>query len=371
MTRAWIEPPEAARGHDPPAAVLSAPVLRRACACGGTPGPDGECAACKQTRLSLERRAAVHAGPEVAPPVVHDVLARAGRPLDTPTRTAMESQFGHDFGAVRVHTDERAAESARSVNALAYTVGRDVVFDRGRFAPETAAGRQLVAHELAHVVQQGAQPTPPVGSLEIGAEGSPLERAADAAVAAATDAPESAGPEAAESPHLARQVAPPAAGDAAAARVRQGWLDVGRQPHYGVCPVVLRTPMAIQTRNQEADEILWTVEALMTHQERMRTFLREHFGPDKDLRVTSVVKAGEHTAWRKMDVGRAGTTTWEELAAAAVDAGFWVHAEGVTLGGVAWPLSPLASGAHLDLYLRSNLGDFPMPTELPGEGVAT
>ncbi len=66
----------------------------------------------------------------------------------------MESRFGHDFSGVRIHTDAQAAESARALNALAYTVGRDIVFDAGRYSPRTSDGQKLIAHELAHVVQQ-------------------------------------------------------------------------------------------------------------------------------------------------------------------------------------------------------------------------
>jgi hypothetical protein len=66
----------------------------------------------------------------------------------------MESRFGHNFGDVRVHTDALAAESARSVNAVAYAVGRDVVFDARQYAPQSPAGEKLLAHELTHVVQQ-------------------------------------------------------------------------------------------------------------------------------------------------------------------------------------------------------------------------
>lgn len=77
-----------------------------------------------------------------------------GRPLDAATRVFFEPRFGQDFSHVRVHTDARAAESARSVNALAYTVGRDVVFGEGHYAPGTSVGRRLLAHELTHVVQQ-------------------------------------------------------------------------------------------------------------------------------------------------------------------------------------------------------------------------
>ena len=87
-----------------------------------------------------------------APPVVGEVLASHGRPLDADTREFMEPRFGHDFSRVRVHADERAAQSARDVNALAYTVGDDVVFARGRYAPESDAGRRLLAHESTHVI---------------------------------------------------------------------------------------------------------------------------------------------------------------------------------------------------------------------------
>lgn len=128
--------------------------LQRKCACGGTPGPTGECAQCRRKRLDLQRSAAGPSEFSAAPPIVHEVLRSPGRPLDTHTRAFMEGRFGHDFARVRVHTDERAAESARTVNALAYTVGTDVVFDTDRYAPATTAGRMLLAHELTHVVQQ-------------------------------------------------------------------------------------------------------------------------------------------------------------------------------------------------------------------------
>ena len=68
----------------------------------------------------------------------------------------MESRFGHDFSQVRVHVDSQAVESAGAVNALAYTVGRDIVFGPGRYAPQTSDGRRLLAHELTHVLQQHA-----------------------------------------------------------------------------------------------------------------------------------------------------------------------------------------------------------------------
>ena len=77
-----------------------------------------------------------------------------GKPLDITTKEFMESRFGYDFGNVRIHTDERATKSAYLVNALAYTVGNDIVFEEGQYNPNSLDGRKLLAHELTHVVQQ-------------------------------------------------------------------------------------------------------------------------------------------------------------------------------------------------------------------------
>jgi hypothetical protein len=90
----------------------------------------------------------------VAPAIVHDVLHKQGQPIEAARRAFMERRFGHDFSRVRVHADAEAARSARAVNALAYTVGADVVLDPARVHPDSTAGQRLLAHELAHVVQQ-------------------------------------------------------------------------------------------------------------------------------------------------------------------------------------------------------------------------
>src|SRR5512146_1332002 len=103
------------------------------------------------------QRTAVNASPvNQVPGIVHEVLRSPGQPLGPAERAYMEPRFGQDFSQVRVHTDEKAAASALSVNALAYTVGREIVFAAGQYLPATAAGRRLLAHELTHVVQQGA-----------------------------------------------------------------------------------------------------------------------------------------------------------------------------------------------------------------------
>jgi hypothetical protein len=91
--------------------------------------------------------------PSVASPRVEQVLSEGGQPLDSATRSFFEPRFGMDFGEVRVHTGENAAQSAHELGALGYTSGEHIVFGKGQFAPTTGAGRRLLAHELSHVSQ--------------------------------------------------------------------------------------------------------------------------------------------------------------------------------------------------------------------------
>lgn len=196
---------------------VSHPLLQRKCACSGSPGLSGECEDCSKQRLqhkSANSEVGVHRKHSV-PPIVHEVLRSSGRPLDTTTRSFMESRFSHDFsyipaqrvsrlatadlnvssgrdhleqeadrlaGAVmrtdsasaprsaahgsgkfdfrnvRVHDDASVASSAKALDALAYTVGPNLVFAAGQYSPHTTSGRKLIAHELTHVLQQGQVP---------------------------------------------------------------------------------------------------------------------------------------------------------------------------------------------------------------------
>ena len=173
-------------------------VLQRKCACGaGASGLTGECAECSKKKLRLQTKLRVNepgdvyereadrvaeqvlaqpargdvsnAPPRIqryageasgqadtAPASVDRVLASAGRPLEPALRQDMEQRFGHDFSRVRVHSGAASEQSARDVNAHAYTVGHNVVFGTDRFAPNTSEGQRLLAHELTHVVQQSA-----------------------------------------------------------------------------------------------------------------------------------------------------------------------------------------------------------------------
>ncbi len=130
-------------------------VLQRKCDCGNHTTAGGHCSECSARDGDLQRRPDRASESTAVPDIVDEVLASPGSAMDTGSRNFFERRFGHDLSAVRLHTDARAGASARAVDALAYTVGRNVVFAPSQYAPNSTAGRQLLAHELAHVVQQG------------------------------------------------------------------------------------------------------------------------------------------------------------------------------------------------------------------------
>ena len=196
----------AARAHSLNSRVtpIHGAMLQRKCACGGSSGLTGSCSACEkkklvggqplQTQLAINEpgdryeqeadriaeqvlatpaSAAVSAarpriqrfsGDDIGqmaavPASVDQVVASPGRPLDPALQQDMEQRFGHDFDRVRVHSDMTAAQSARDLNAKAYTVGSHIMFGAGQFAPGLPDGRRLIAHELSHVLQQSGPTT--------------------------------------------------------------------------------------------------------------------------------------------------------------------------------------------------------------------
>lgn len=162
------------------------PVLARSCSCDG------------DTATGL------------APPIVDEVLRSPGRPLEADARTEMEAQLGHDFSRVRVHDDSRAGDSARQVHARAYTVGASIVFGPGQYAPRSPEGRRLLAHELAHVLQQ-RNVAPPPAQLTVAPADGPGEHEANIAAATSTsDDRSSAGGRPIATAVLQRQTASPA-----------------------------------------------------------------------------------------------------------------------------------------------------------------
>lgn len=137
------------------------PQVQRACSCGGN------CPDCKEEQKNQEkvqRHAVQSSAPASAGPLsspVHDVVRTSGHSLDPGTRSFMEPRFGHDFSRVRIHTGAQAEASAAALGARAWTLGNRIVFGAGQYAPSTASGRRLIAHELTHVVQQSStQPRP-------------------------------------------------------------------------------------------------------------------------------------------------------------------------------------------------------------------
>lgn len=157
-------------------------VIQRQCACGQHSSPGtGECDQCKKKRVSLSRHAA-GTGPVSVDSRVRSALQSPGQPLEKETQSLMESRFQHNFSSVRVHTGSRAEESARALQANAYALGRDVVFGQGRYNPSSEDGLHLIAHELAHVVQQQHAPAPgPQTDLEVSEPGDAAEREAESA----------------------------------------------------------------------------------------------------------------------------------------------------------------------------------------------
>ena len=164
-------------------AAAPAGMLQRKCSCGNHTFAGGQCEACQKKKRAMQRfpsatRNGTH-GESEAPPIVEEVLRSSGQPLDPATRNVFDERFGRDFSRVRVHTGAQAAESARTVNASAYTVGQDVVFGSGQYAPHTGVGRRLLAHELAHTIQQEAIGPSFARKIEVGEVDDPYERQAN------------------------------------------------------------------------------------------------------------------------------------------------------------------------------------------------
>jgi hypothetical protein len=172
-----------------PKATSATGVVQRSCGCGQHVN-GGECSECRRKRKGNLQRAAVGSSVPDVPQSVHEALRAPGHSLDPQTRSFMEPRLGFDLSRVRVHTDAKAAQSAQDIDALAYTLGRDIVFAPAQYAPGSPAGRRVIAHELAHVMQQAV--TSPSTELRLGEADTPQEREAEALASSF------AGPEAGE-----------------------------------------------------------------------------------------------------------------------------------------------------------------------------
>ena len=117
-----------------------------------------KCSDCeKEEKNHLQTKAGANQKPKVESSIanqIDSITQSGGQPLSRSSRNFFESRFGYDFGGVRIHTGGQASESARNLGAQAYTVGNNIVFGSGKYAPGESSGKQLIAHELTHVVQQ-------------------------------------------------------------------------------------------------------------------------------------------------------------------------------------------------------------------------
>lgn len=129
-------------------------------------------------KTNLQEKQIKAASQQMAPPVVKDALNTTGAPLDKTTQGFMESKFGKDFSQVKVHTDATAAQSASMLDASAYTVGSDIVFNKNQYDPANTEGKKLLAHELTHVSQQSTA-KPNIDGLRVAQPGGSLEKEAD------------------------------------------------------------------------------------------------------------------------------------------------------------------------------------------------
>ncbi|MFD2416378.1 eCIS core domain-containing protein [Amycolatopsis pigmentata] len=133
--------------------------------------------------LTARRRQKDQTDEQAPASAVGDVLTSPGKPLEEPVRREMESRIGADFSDVRLHTDSTAHTAAESVRADAFTSGRHIVFQRGRYDTTSAAGKHMLAHELTHVVQQRSGPvagTDTGDGLRVSHPSDAFERAAEA-----------------------------------------------------------------------------------------------------------------------------------------------------------------------------------------------
>ena len=154
----------------------SSGTIFRRCACGTHTG-GATCSECR--KKEVQRKAVDGCAVDEVPSIVADVLREPGTALSPSTRAFMEPRFGRDFSSVRIHTGERASQSAHAIHATAYASGSHIAFASGEFAPDTSRGRHLLAHELAHVAQQ---PDGAASRAErVAPDGTPAEHAADAA----------------------------------------------------------------------------------------------------------------------------------------------------------------------------------------------
>jgi hypothetical protein len=317
-------------------------LLQRKCACGAAAGSAGQCGSCAEQAAPLQRRAAHDGGGAAAiPESVAATVARPGQPLDHDTRGFMESRFGADFGGVQVHDDSAAAQSARDVDAHAYTVGQHVVFDHGQYQPHSEAGRQLLAHELAHTLQQQGLQRAGIGSLEDhGPEYRRLEHEADRMSEAAMGGAPLPAWRGAGRPTLSRAPRKPEEGGLADLTVKKSKQKLVVTSSYMSTAHEVTPESAFERGGKSAARLeSFTVNKL---------FVPGTKGPNALAIYQSMAKAGGLQATLNVD-GTTKAALWQERADTSSLQGRW-------LKGVGWP-----GGKQADALWEAAGGDKVFP----------
>jgi len=335
-------------------------MLQRKCACGGAKSTVGECDECKKNK-SLQRKRGDGAESRTAPPIVDKVLRSAGQPLDTGVRATMEPRMHHDFANVRVHADEQAAQSANAVNALAYTVGSQVVFAAGQYAPQTASGRELIAHELAHVMQQeghAGSGIPPASQIQIGPVNDGWEAAAENVARNASSAilhpqgrARTSAPRLQRSPDNAISSAAP----------KQG----GAQPAAASAPAAPSNPAPLKDIQYSSDDIMGTFDAALDRSKCLLTVQKKLKFDFLDNPPANAWGSG-YSPWPK---GKAEEFQRNFIRAATEAWSFkYVLAPDQTCAGETCPtvqaavqILPVQSGEQTTVHVGYFTGDFPPP----------
>jgi hypothetical protein len=225
-------PPAGTRTDAARPAPLTLRIVQRACEQARPPALPGY-RTDSQPLLRRERSPADPADSgDLAPPLVHQVLAQSGEPLESAARSGLEAVLGHDFSQVRVHDDPLADRSARQVGANAYTVGRHIVFRSGRYRPGSLEGSRLIAHELMHTVQQAH--ASPSAALRIGPVDDAHEHAAQQAARAVRATAPPRPPVLAPAPRARARVSTAPAPAVQRQTVQRDAADAGRQHSSGI-----------------------------------------------------------------------------------------------------------------------------------------
>lgn len=315
-------------------------------------------------KLVVAQRKAIASGSSA----VHVPHLDGGRPLDGAVRSQMESGFGRDFSQVRIHDGPAAAESARTASALAYTAGNDIVFGAGRFAPSTPAGTALLAHELAHTIQQGGVQHKAEGTPAVSADHA-LEAEADRAATAIAQGEPAPALTRMSAPALMRTEASAAGASKASASSTPASLPDGMElidekpPGKGATEVLVRVPNFTLPQAKGAGK--WVTDAYKAAGDGGRLV----FSPLLNGGRVAAWKEG-HEDYQSKWLGNLGFSDMKSLGAAILKSTDPTVVAALTDKGVKKAVDGMASGGlegsgfDIDHIVEKQIGGTSMPSNL-------